>query len=98
MLARSHIIRTKPLGLLEQPDFLNGAVMIETDLSFSDLQCYLKALEQRLGRVHLPDKNGPRTIDLDVVVWNDTVVNDDYYERDFLANLVAELMIKRHVG
>jgi 2-amino-4-hydroxy-6-hydroxymethyldihydropteridine diphosphokinase len=55
-------------------------------------EAYLKDLEARLGRVRTENKFGPRTIDIDVVVWNGEIVNEDYYTRDFVRNAVDELM------
>ena len=91
VLVRSRFSFTKPLGLAAQPDFLNGAVMIGTRLSFRELESYLKALELRLGRVHLADKNGPRAIDLDIVIWNGAIVDPDYHQRDFLKRAVWDI-------
>jgi len=74
-----------------QPDFLNGAALIETERSKDEFNFYLKNLEDRLGRDRSLPKFGPRTIDLDIVVWNGEVVDDDYNTRDFLRAAVAEL-------
>jgi 2-amino-4-hydroxy-6-hydroxymethyldihydropteridine diphosphokinase len=83
---------TSPIGFANQPDFLNGAFLIETEMDREKFRVYLKKLESRLGRVRTENKNGPRTIDLDIVTWNGQVVNNDYYERDFVRNAVKELM------
>ncbi len=87
----SEMIKTEPIGIKNQPDFTNGAVEIETELQQNELQQYLKKLEDQLGRDRRLPKFGLRTIDLDIVIWNNQVVDDDYYERDFLRKLCAEL-------
>jgi 2-amino-4-hydroxy-6-hydroxymethyldihydropteridine diphosphokinase len=91
-LKESTFIPTSPIGFTNQPDFLNGAFLIETEMDKEEFLVYLKNIENRLGRVRAGDKNGPRTIDLDIVVWNGEIVCNDYYERDFVKNAVAELM------
>lgn len=89
---KSQFIKTAPLGYKEQDDFFNGAFKIETKLSFDDLSKELKIIESKLGRVRTENKNGPRTIDLDVAVYNGEIVDDDYYKRDFLKKSVDELL------
>ncbi|MBF0277556.1 MAG: 2-amino-4-hydroxy-6-hydroxymethyldihydropteridine diphosphokinase [SAR324 cluster bacterium] len=91
LLAESQFIQTTPIGNTDQPDFINGAFLIETRFDARQLKAWLKALEDNLGRVRGADKFGPRTIDLDIVVWNKEIVDDEVYERDFLKNSVIEL-------
>ena len=91
LLKMSHFSTTAPVGFTEQPDFVNGAVLLQTDLTNEQFRGYLKELERRLGRVKTGNKYGPRTIDLDIVVWNGTVVDKDYYTRDFLKRAVDEV-------
>ncbi len=52
----------------------------------------LREIESGLGRVRTGNKNGPRTIDLDILVWNGEVVDDDVYEREFLKTSIRELL------
>jgi 2-amino-4-hydroxy-6-hydroxymethyldihydropteridine diphosphokinase len=85
-------VKTTPVGLKEQPDFLNGAVKAETLLEMDSLRSFLKQMEDRLGRDRTLPKSGPRTIDLDIVVWNGEIVDPDYYTRDFLRSAVNELL------
>ncbi len=87
----SALIRTKPLGVTDQPDFTNGAVKIRTDLDQPELISLLKEIEDQLGRDRTVPKFGPRCIDLDVVVWNGEIVDEDYYTRDFLQKSVDEV-------
>ncbi len=87
----SQMLKTKPIGIIDQPDFTNGAVRILTDMDFETLSDYLKKLEDRMGRDRTQQKFGPRNIDLDILIWNNEVVDVDYYTRDFLRNSAAEL-------
>jgi 2-amino-4-hydroxy-6-hydroxymethyldihydropteridine diphosphokinase len=82
---------TPPIGITDQPDFLNGAVLIETSMTRDQLNVELKLVEDEMGRDRSLPKDGPRVIDLDIVIWNDEVVDDDYYQRDFLRRSVEEI-------
>lgn len=91
VLQVSSMIKTKPIGIKNQPDFTNGAVKISTELDRDDLNKRLKQIEDEMGRDRTGPKFGPRCIDLDIAVWNGEVVDEDYYTRDFLRKNVAEL-------
>jgi 2-amino-4-hydroxy-6-hydroxymethyldihydropteridine diphosphokinase len=84
----SPLIKTAPVGIVEQPDYTNGAVKITTDLDRQNLNALLKLIEDELGRDRSGPKFGPRTMDLDIVVWNGEIVDPDYYTRDFLEKSV----------
>jgi len=83
---------TAPVGFLDQPDFLNGAVLLATDLSCEELKGALKGIEKEMGRVNSANKFGPRVIDLDIVVWNGEVTDEDCYSREFLRDAVEEVI------
>ena len=89
---RSQWTRTKPIGIQDQPDFYNGALLMETELEQQSLKKELKRIEDILGRDRSLPKFGPRTIDLDILIWNKKVVDEDYYEREFLRNGVDEII------
>lgn len=88
----SQFVTTTPIGSSTQDEYLNGAFCIDTTWQEAQLTAWLKATETQLGRSRTPDKYSPRTIDLDVVVWDGKVRDDDFYERDFLKNAVLELI------
>jgi len=90
----SQMVQTKPIGIKGQPDYTNGAVRIRTEMDMTTLALYLKQLEDRMGRDRSQKKFGPRNIDLDILIWNNTVVDPDYYTRDFLRNSADELGFK----
>ena len=89
---RSQWTRTKPIGIQDQPDFYNGALLMETELEQQSLKKELKRIEDILGRDRSLPKFGPRTIDLDILIWNKEVVDEDCYERDFLRKGVDEII------
>lgn len=73
---KSDFIATEPWGYLEQDEFLNGVVEVETLLTEKELMVNLLEIEKELDRVR-EIKWGPRTIDLDIILYNDLVSNDD---------------------
>jgi 2-amino-4-hydroxy-6-hydroxymethyldihydropteridine diphosphokinase len=75
VVAVSEIRETDPVGPVEQGPFLNGAVRIETGLAPRELLERLLAVEERLGRVRR-ERWGPRTIDLDLLLYGDDVVDE----------------------
>jgi 2-amino-4-hydroxy-6-hydroxymethyldihydropteridine diphosphokinase len=91
-LKQSSFVATSPIGFSDQPDFLNGAFLIETEMGLDEFQSYLKTLEGKLGRIRSENKNGPRTIDLDIIAWNGEVINNDYNERGFVKTAVNEVL------
>jgi 2-amino-4-hydroxy-6-hydroxymethyldihydropteridine diphosphokinase len=91
LVRASSFVVTVPLGYSAQPDFVNGAALVETELDHDGFTRYLKTLEHMLGRVKTANKWGPRTIDLDIVIWNGAVMDDDFYSRDFLKNAIREI-------
>ena len=91
-IKKSRFIKTAPLGFTKQNNFLNGAFKITTNFSIEKLNIELKKIEKKLGRVKTDNKNGPRTIDLDIVVYNGKIIDNDYYTRDFLKQSVDEIL------
>jgi 2-amino-4-hydroxy-6-hydroxymethyldihydropteridine diphosphokinase len=76
IIAVSSVYRTAPQGFSDQPDFLNMAAQISTSLSPERLKSnVLDWIEHELGRKRDPlNKNAPRTIDLDISLWGDAVI------------------------
>jgi 2-amino-4-hydroxy-6-hydroxymethyldihydropteridine diphosphokinase len=71
VVAVSALRDTAPVGLVDQPRFLNGAAAVETSLPARELLDRLLAIEQRLGRAREGPRFGPRTIDLDLLLYGD---------------------------
>lgn len=91
---------TPPLGFSQQPNFLNAAVLLETFLSARALrQEAIAEIEVELGRVRSENKNGPRTIDIDIMLFNRDILRVDQRripdpevrERPFVAIPLAEI-------
>jgi 2-amino-4-hydroxy-6-hydroxymethyldihydropteridine diphosphokinase len=90
---------TAPVGIVDQPRFLNGAAMLETTLDPAALLAELLAVELELGRERVGPRNGPRTIDLDLLLYGEDVVDQPgltvphprLHERAFALEPLAEL-------
>lgn len=97
----STVWETTPLGYVRQPPFLNAAVLLRTELEAVRLvEEIIPRIEDSLGRVRDPaNPNGPRTIDIDLVLYNQEVVqigrreipDPDILHRVFLATTLSEL-------
>ena len=98
LVKASSFVKTKPLRFKDQDEFTNGAYLINTDMEKSELKSWLNNLESKLGRVRTENKNGPRAIDLDILVWNGEVVDDDVMDRDFVMKSVNELLPNLKIG
>ena len=66
---------TDPVGVVDQPAFLNGAVALDTTLGARELLGALLDVERELGRVRT-ERWGPRTIDLDLLAYGDEVIDE----------------------
>ena len=75
VLKSSSLYETEPVGYKEQDWFLNCAVEIETKLTPLELLDFLKSVEKKLGRANTI-KNGPRTIDLDILFYDGLIINE----------------------
>jgi len=91
LLAHSAIVQTRPIDRPLQDDYLNTCALVATDMDRPALEHWLHDVEAALGRVRSADKFAPRTIDLDVIVWNGEIVDGDVHEREFLRAAVEEL-------
>jgi 2-amino-4-hydroxy-6-hydroxymethyldihydropteridine diphosphokinase len=76
ILCTSSIYETAAWGIEDQPAFLNQALYIETKLDAKDLMNMLLQIEKNMGRIRLQPL-GPRTIDLDIIFFNDEIMNTD---------------------
>ena len=92
IIKQSSWLRTTPIGIRNQPDFINGALLLRTELEQKLLKDALREIEDQLGRDRSQSRLGPRVIDLDIVVWNGEIVDEDYYERDFLRGSIAQIL------
>ena len=73
----SSFYRTPPLGPQDQPDYLNAAVALETTLAPDALLDHTQRIELQQGRVRKAERWGPRTLDLDIMLFGDEVIHTD---------------------
>lgn len=92
LIKQSQIYRTTPREFSDQADFLNGAFLLETTDSPTVFKEKLKAIERQQGRVKTSNKAGPRTIDLDITVWNGAILDEHFWDWDFVRNCVLEVL------
>lgn len=75
VLVASPLYLTRPLGMVDQPDFVNAVVSLETYLPPGDLLLTLQSIEDDHGRVrHL--RWGPRTLDLDILLYGGDIIDE----------------------
>jgi 2-amino-4-hydroxy-6-hydroxymethyldihydropteridine diphosphokinase len=99
VVAVSTLRETNPVGVGDQPRFLNGVAALETTLGARELLDRLLAVEQRFGRVRVPGEHGPRTLDLDLLLYGDETIDEPglavphprLHERRFVLEPLAEL-------
>lgn len=100
LLAVSSVWETMPLGIATQPNFLNAAALVETPLDAATLKwTILRAIETELHRDRSGHRDGPRTIDIDLVLFNQEIFmqdglhipDPDVLTRAFVAIPLAEL-------
>ena len=98
--AVSTLIDTEPVGVVDQPRFLNGVAALDTDLSARQLLDVLLDVERRFGRLRdgaVPQ--GPRTLDLDLLLYGDDEIDEPglrvphprMHEREFVLGPLEEL-------
>jgi 2-amino-4-hydroxy-6-hydroxymethyldihydropteridine diphosphokinase len=99
VVAVSRFRETDPVGFVDQPRFLNAAAMLETELAPHELLDRLLAVERALGRTRDGPRFGPRTVDLDLLLYADERVSEPgldlphprLHERRFALEPLAEL-------
>ena len=96
----SRVWETAPLGLADQPNFLNAAVWLETPLQAEELrEKAISRIEAKLGRVRTGNRNAPRTIDIDIMLFDHDrlrvgrrrIPDPEVLERPFIAIALAEI-------
>jgi len=98
VLKTSSFMETDPVGGPKQPKFLNAVAKVQTSLSAEALLQTALAIEQKLGRVRC-EKNGPRTIDIDILLYDNAVIKTPtltiphprMWEREFVMGPLKEI-------
>ncbi|MBK0001208.1 2-amino-4-hydroxy-6-hydroxymethyldihydropteridine diphosphokinase [Erwinia sp. S38] len=99
LIACSSLYRTPPYGPPDQPDYLNAAVALDTELSPEALLDHTQRIELEQGRVRKDHRWGPRTLDLDIMLFGDltlattrlTVPHYDMHNRAFMLLPLREI-------
>jgi 2-amino-4-hydroxy-6-hydroxymethyldihydropteridine pyrophosphokinase len=99
VVAVSSFYRTPPLGPQDQPDYLNAAVELETELAPEALLDNTQRIELQQGRERKAERWGPRTLDLDIMLFGDLTLNTerltvphyDMHNRGFMLWPLAEI-------
>lgn len=99
LVVSSSTRETDPVGYQDQPRFLNAAACVETELPPRALLDTLLSIERRIGRTRTGPRYGPRTIDLDLLLYGDEIVDEPglriphprLAERRFALEPLAEL-------
>lgn len=76
-VAVSSFYRTPPLGPQDQPDYLNAAVVLDTSLNAETLLDNTQRIELQQGRVRKAERWGPRTLDLDIMLFGHETINTE---------------------
>ena len=101
----SPIVETEPWGFHDQPTFLNAAAEVVTTLTAREFLTHLLDVERRLGRERTGPRWGPRTIDLDLLLWGDERISEPglevphplLLERRFVLEPLAALAPDREI-
>lgn len=104
LIVTSSLYRTPPLGPQDQPDYLNAVVALDTDLSAENLLDHTQKIELEHGRVRKDERWGPRTLDLDILLFGDEIINTerltvphyDMKNRQFMLYPLAEIAPELH--
>ena len=108
VVAESSLYSSTPMGPQDQPDYINAVIAVETELSPLALLDCTQSIEQEHGRVRKDERWGPRTLDLDIVLYGDlehhcerlTVPHYGMKVREFvlypLAEIAPELVLPDH--
>lgn len=76
-VAKSKIYVSKPMGPADQPDYVNAVVLLKTDLSVHEVFVETCAIEQAHGRTRNGEHWGPRTLDLDILLYGSQIIDDE---------------------
>ncbi|MBI9047805.1 MAG: 2-amino-4-hydroxy-6-hydroxymethyldihydropteridine diphosphokinase [Anaerolineaceae bacterium] len=92
ILKRSSTWETIAVGS-KGPNFLNTALLIETELSAEQFKAeVISEIENQLGRIRTSDKNAPRTMDIDIVLYDEQLLDKNLWKKAFVAIPMAELI------
>ena len=101
---KSSLYKTKPIGKIDQPDFINAAIEVEGNISPENLHTALQDIEIQTGRIRM-ELNEPRTLDLDILLIDDlimktkklTVPHPRMHQREFVIVPLFEINQKLNI-
>ena len=76
LVKHSSLYRSAPLGPGDQPDFINAVALLSSHLAVTELLVQLQLIEDRQGRVRHGQRWGPRTLDLDILLYGNDVIDE----------------------
>ncbi|KXK20622.1 MAG: 2-amino-4-hydroxy-6-hydroxymethyldihydropteridine diphosphokinase [Saprospiraceae bacterium] len=96
----SNMYSTEPVGFRSEKDFLNLAVLFETSCSPAELLAKIHAVESKMGRIRTPGRVEDRIIDMDILFYDDLVLNTDelsiphprLHERSFVLTPLLDIV------
>ncbi|MCX7874642.1 MAG: 2-amino-4-hydroxy-6-hydroxymethyldihydropteridine diphosphokinase [Melioribacteraceae bacterium] len=99
VLKSSSVYETKPMGNINQENYYNAVIEVETALGFFDLYHLIKSIERKAGRVETNEKWASRELDIDIIFYNQLIYDGenlkvphkDYSERDFVVIPLLEI-------
>ena len=99
LIAVSSFYGSKPMGPQDQPDYVNAVAALDTELPAEALLDALQLIEQKQGRQRKDERWGPRTLDLDILLYGDDIINSErltvpHYglkQREFVLYPLAEI-------
>ena len=99
LIKTSSLYGSKPLGPADQPDYVNAVAELATKLVPENLLDYLQRIENEQGRARKAERWGPRTLDLDIILFGDQVINTPrltiphyhFQHREFVLYPLAEI-------
>jgi len=95
IISHSSAWETPPTSQNNGPDFINAVALANTYLSPDQLRTkILRPIETKLGRVRTYDQNAPRTIDLDILIFDDKILDPQIWRQAHLAIPLAEIELK----
>ncbi len=105
-LKASSLYETKPVSDIPQPNYINAAASIETTLTAYELLDQLLGIEKRFGRTRTAERNAPRSLDLDILLFGDLVLHEptltlphpSLHERRFALEPLAEILASRAIA
>ena len=90
----THLIDTDPIGMPNNLCFKNGLVHLHSLLALEEVKLLLKEMEKKIGRTAEDKSKGIVFIDMDVIMQDNTIIDQEDYGRDYMQELLSVLNLK----